>query len=65
MHFWGILVSIRTTRKTRTIRVFRQKVFDIRASTIPTRIGNPNGDEYCHFFCQYLSSDGQNNFSSI
>ena len=40
--FWGILPSIRTIRNTRTIRVFCQKLFYIRASTIPTRIGNPS-----------------------
>ena len=40
--FSVILASIRTIRNTRTIRVFCQKLFYIRASTIPTRIGNPN-----------------------
>ena len=39
-----ILASIRSIRNTRTIRVFCQKVFYIRASTIPTRTGNPTFD---------------------
>ena len=40
--FMLILASIRTIRNTRTIRVFCQKLFYIRHSTIPTRTGNPN-----------------------
>ena len=40
--FEANLANIRTTRNIRTIRVIRQKLFDIRASTIPTRIGNPS-----------------------
>ena len=42
--FWTILASIRNIRNTRTIRVSWQKVFYIRASTIPTRIGSPSND---------------------
>ena len=34
--------NVRTIPNTRIIRVFFQKVFYIRASTIPTRIGNPS-----------------------
>ena len=37
----GIIATIRTTRNTRSIWVVSQKVFYIRAPTIPTRIGNP------------------------
>ena len=39
--FDGKISTIRTIRNTRTIRVFFQKVFYIRTSTIPTRTGNP------------------------
>ena len=42
--FWTILASIRTIRNTRTIRVFGEKIFYIRVSTIPTRTGNPKRD---------------------
>ena len=40
------LTTIRTTRNTRTIRVFFHKVFYIRAANIPTRIGNPTIHHY-------------------